>query len=380
MTRLRDLQLRIGELDPGPLNAITDVGGVRVGHTTLVTGEGALEVGKGPVRTGVTVVFPRAEPPWSAPVFAGIHRLNGNGELTGTHWVKESGILTSAVGLTNTHSVGVVRDALVKVDQRERGQDADFWALPVVGETWDGFLSDINGGHVTAEHVFAAVDAASSGRVAEGGVGGGTGMICHQFKGGIGTSSRVLAEANGGWHVGVLVQANHGRRSRLSLNGLPIGSVITDDVVPVPQMPQRFASLRSPGANIPEGSGSIIIVVATDAPLIPTQCERLAQRAGLGIARVGGVGENYSGDIVLAFSTGNDVPVHDPLPHPHQVQISMVPNHWISSLFDAVIEATEEAIWNAILAAETMTGRDGITAHGLEPDVLLDAVARLSPS
>jgi D-aminopeptidase len=370
-TRLRDLGLAVGGLEPGPLNAITDVPGVRVGHATIVEGDS--------VRTGVTVLFPRAEPPWAAPAFAGIHRLNGNGELTGSHWVKESGTLTSAIGLTNTHSVGVVRDALVQLDRRQRGPGADFWALPVVGETWDGFLNDINGAHVRAEHVFAAVDAASPGPVQEGGVGGGTGMICHQFKGGIGTSSRVLDEGAGGWVVGVLVQANHGRRTRLSLNGLPVGSIVTDEVVPVPQRPAGFAS---PGVDVrvPEGSGSIIVVVATNAPLIPTQCERLAQRAALGIARVGGVGENYSGDIAIAFATGNDVPSHDPVEHPLTVELSMVPNHWITPLFDAVVESTEEAIWNALVAADTMVGRDGVMAHGLEPELLLDAVARLSPA
>jgi D-aminopeptidase len=370
-TRLRDLGLAVGGLEPGPMNAITDVPGVRVGHATIVEGDS--------VRTGVTVLFPRAEPPWAAPAFAGIHRLNGNGELTGSHWVKESGTLTSAIGLTNTHSVGVVRDALVQLDRRQRGPGADFWALPVVGETWDGFLNDINGAHVRAEHVFAAVDAASPGPVQEGGVGGGTGMICHQFKGGIGTSSRVLDEGAGGWVVGVLVQANHGRRTRLSLNGLPVGSIVTDEVVPVPQRPAGFAS---PGVDVrvPEGSGSIIVVVATNAPLIPTQCERLAQRAALGIARVGGVGENYSGDIAIAFATGNDVPSHDPVEHPLTVELSMVPNHWITPLFDAVVESTEEAIWNALVAADTMVGRDGVMAHGLEPELLLDAVARLSPA
>ncbi len=377
VTRLRDLGLAVGELEPGRENAITDVPGVRVGHATIIEGDGPLEVGRGPIRTGVSVVFPRAEPPWAAPVFAGIHCLNGNGELTGSHWVRESGTLTSAVGLTNTHSVGVVRDTLVQLDRRQRAPGADFWALPVVGETWDGFLNDIYGAHVTAEHVFAAVDAAAPGAVQEGAVGGGTGMVCHQLKGGIGTSSRVLAESNGGWVVGVLVQANHGRRSRLSLNGLPIGSVVTEGVVPVPARPTSFAS---PGVDIPAGSGSIIVVVATNAPLIPTQCDRLAQRAALGIARVGGVGENYSGDIAIAFATGNDVPSHDPIDHPLRTQISMVPNHWLTPIFDAVVEATEEAIWNALVAAETMVGRDGVTAHGLDPDLLLDAVAKLSPA
>ena len=361
--RARSLGITIGSLEQGPLGAITDIDGVRVGHTTLTEGED--------VRTGVTVVIPPEEPLFAAPF-----RLNGNGEMTGLEWVRESGFLTTPIALTNTHSVGVVRDALVRVAVgREVAPD---WSLPVVAETWDGFLNDINGSHVKAEHVFAAVEAASPGPVQEGGVGGGTGMICHQFKGGIGTASRVLGESTGGWVVGVLVQANHGRRTRLSLNGLPIGSVVTDEVVPVPQRPAGFAS---PGVDVrvPEGSGSIIVVVATNAPLIPTQCDRLAQRAALGIARVGGVGENYSGDIAIAFATGNEVPSHDPVDHPLVTELSMVPNHWITPLFDAVVEATEEAIWNAIVAADTMVGRDGITAHGLEPELLLDAVAKLSP-
>jgi D-aminopeptidase len=339
------------------LNAITDVPGVRVGHTTLVEGDS--------VRTGVTVVLPHEGNPWEEPVFAGPHRLNGNGELTGLEWIRESGMLTSPIGLTNTHSVGVVHDALIasEVERREDGED--FWSLPVVGETWDGPLNDINGMHVRSEHARAALDAAAPGPVAEGNVGSGTGMICHEFKGGIGTSSRVV-EAAGGHVVGVLVQANQGRRERLRVEGVPVGADIPADVVPLPGVP---------GAQL---GGSIIVLVATDAPLLPGQCERLAQRAGLGIARVGGVGENSSGDLFLCFATGNrGLPAGDlAADNPPTVPLRMVPNGHITSFFDAVVEATEEAILNALCAAETMTGHRGTVAHELPTDLLLDAMAR----
>jgi D-aminopeptidase len=339
------------------LNAITDVSGVRVGHTTLVEGDS--------VRTGVTVVLPHEGNPWEEPVFAGPHRLNGNGELTGLEWIRESGMLTSPIGLTNTHSVGVVHDALIasEVERREDGEG--FWSLPVVGETWDGPLNDINGMHVRPEHAYAALDAAASGPVAEGNVGSGTGMICHEFKGGIGTSSRVV-EAAGGHVVGVLVQANQGRRERLRVEGVPVGAEIPADVVPLPGVPGA-----QPGR-------SIIVLVATDAPLLPGQCERLAQRAGLGIARVGGVGENSSGDLFLCFATGNrGLPAGDlAAENPPTVPLRMVPNGHITSFFDAVVEATEEAIVNALCAAETMTGHRGTVAHELPTDLLADAMAR----
>jgi D-aminopeptidase len=355
--RARELGIRIGTLPTGELNAITDVPGVRVGHTTLVEGDS--------VRTGVTVVLPHEGNPWEEPVFAGPHRLNGNGELTGLEWIRESGMLTSPIGLTNTHSVGVVHDALIasEVERREDGEG--FWSLPVVGETWDGPLNDINGMHVRPEHAYAALDAAASGPVAEGNVGSGTGMICHEFKGGIGTSSRVV-EAAGGHVVGVLVQANQGRRERLRVEGVPVGAEIPADVVPLPGVPGA-----QPG-------GSIIVLVATDAPLLPGQCERLAQRAGLGIARVGGVGENSSGDLFLCFATGNrGLPAGDlAAENPPTVPLRMVPNGHITSFFDAVVEATEEAIVNALCAAETMTGHRGTVAHELPTDLLADAMAR----
>jgi D-aminopeptidase len=355
--RAKELGIRIGTLPPGELNAITDVPGVRVGHTTLIEGEA--------VRTGVTVVLPHEGNPWEEPVFAGPHRLNGNGELTGLEWVRESGLLTSPIGLTNTHSVGVVHDALIAAEVDRRANGGDFWSLPVVGETWDGSLNDINGMHVKPEHARAALESAAAGPVAEGNVGGGTGMICHEFKGGIGTSSRVV-EAAGGHVVGVLVQANYGRRERLRVDGVPVGEEIPAEVVPLPGVPGA-----TPG-------GSIIVIVATNAPLLPGQCERLAQRAGLGIARVGGVGENSSGDLFLCFATGNrGLPAGDvAADNPPTVPLEMVPNGRITPFFDAVVEATEEAILNALCAAETMAGHDGTVVHELPTERLVAALER----
>lgn len=362
--RARDLGIVIGDLDPGRKNGITDVPGVRVGHTTLIRGEGPLEVGEGPVRTGVTVIVPHEEA-GTALLFAGAHRLNGNGELTGLEWVRESGQLSSPVAITNTHSVGVVRDALIAYQVRRRSGGETWWSLPVVGETWDGVLNDVNGQHVRAEHLWQALDGASDGPVVEGNVGGGTGMICHGFKGGIGTSSRVLP-AIGGYTVGVLVQANHGRRSRLGVNGVPVGREIPASDVPVPRV------------QASSGAGSIIVVVGTDAPLLPHQCERLAQRAGLGVARVGGAGEHSSGDLFLAFSTGNagNGALESGAPAPAAQHLQALTDDHITELFYAVIECTEEAIVNALLAAKTMTGRDGHTAHGLDPDRLVDVMRR----
>lgn len=366
--RARDLGIVIGVGIPGPHNAITDVAGVRVGHRTLVFGTGPLDRGTGPVRTGVTVIQPRGEAAWRSPVFAGSHRLNGNGELTGLEWVRESGLLCSPIGLTNSHSVGVVRDALVAEEIAASPRDRLFWSLPVVGETWDGVLNDINGQHVSAGHVVDAVARSASGSVAEGNVGGGTGMICHGFKGGVGTASRVVPADSGGYTVGVLVQANHGRRERLTVNGAPVGAAIDALEVALPDLPEAPGI---PGA----GGGSIIIVVATDAPLLPHQCDRLAQRAGLGIARVGGTGEHYSGDLVICFATGNRPLAVDYLElAPVQEPLAAVTAGPMDALFDAVIEATEEAIVNALVAAETMTGRDGIVAHALPHDRLIEVL------
>ena len=359
--RARDLGIVIGRHPTGPHNAITDVAGVRVGHVTLN------ETGPPSVHTGVTVVVPHPDI-WVEPVFAGHHRLNGSGELTGLEWIRESGELTTAIALTNTHSVGVVRDALVEAQVQVRGEGM-YWSLPVVGETYDGVLNDINGHHVCAEHVRDALASASDGGVAEGNVGGGTGMICHEFKGGIGTSSRVTETAAGQYTVGVLVQANHGRRELLRVNGVPIGQLIGPDRVPLPETPARYEP----------GSGSIIVIVGTDAPLLPHQCTRLAQRAALAIARLGGTGEQYSGDLMLAFATGNrGIPPYawDEDPHAPQPEIAlrMVAPQLMTRLFDLTIEATEEAIVNAMVAATTLTGRDGMTAHAIDHDLLRQAL------
>jgi len=363
--RARDLGIRIGQLPPGPRNAITDVSGVRVGHATIVRGDGPLRVGEGPVRTGVTVILTH-DGPANEALYAGSHVLNGNGELTGLAWIRESGMLTTPIGLTNTHSVGVVRDALVAADRRLHPGGDVHWSLPVVGETWDGYLNDVDGQHVTADHVFAALDAAGAS-VAEGNVGGGTGMKAFGFKAGIGTASREVPAASGSHTVGVLVQANHGRRARLRIDGVAVGEAIGLDVVPWP------------GGDAPAGgAGSVIGIVATDAPLLPHQCRRLAQRASLGVAMMGAAGENDSGDLFLAFATGNRgliVDESDEDPPPLRTVTALHDGH-IDPLFHAVIEAAEEAVVNALVAAETMTGRDGITAHAIPHDLLVGAMER----
>ena len=360
--RARDLGIRIGTLPAGPNNAITDVSGVGVGHTTLISGEGPLVVGKGPVRTGVTVIQPHDGKIWEEPVFAAPHRLNGNGEMTGLEWVRESGLLTSPIAITNTHSVGVVRDALVAWEVERRSVEQFPFALPVVAETWDGGLNDINGFHVRAEHVFQALADASMAQVDEGNVGGGTGMVAFGFKGGIGTSSRVVDD----YTVGVLVQANFGRRRRFSVAGVPVGEMLTGDVVP---LPSDVVAHRPPV----EGAGSVIVIIATDAPLLPHQCARLAQRATIGIGRLGGAGENSSGDLFLCFATGNRglPPPDDGQEHPRLIALQMLNDDEVDDLFYAVIEATEEAVLNAMLAGRTMTGRDGITVHALPHDELV---------
>jgi len=358
--RARDLGIKLGRLTPGRWNAITDVEGVRVGHTTLISGEGELRIGHGPVRTGVTVILPRPDDVAHNPVMAGYHVLNGNGEMTGTAWIQELGTINTPIALTNTHSVGVVRDALISYSV-ERGNLAydQTWSLPVVAETYDGLLSDINGMHVRPEHVYAALDSAASGPVAEGCVGGGTGMIAHGFKGGIGTASRVVAEQHGGWTVGVLVQANYGSRMLFRVDGVPVGREIPFSEVPPGGMPQN------------EGAGSIIVVVATDAPLLPSQCQRLAQRATLGVARMGGLGENSSGDIFVAFSTGNQGLAQvetDRTP----INVRMLPNGARTPLFEAAAEATEEAILNAMCMATTTVGINNHVAYALPLDRLCE--------
>jgi D-aminopeptidase len=347
MTRFRDLGLRVGLLPPGPLNAITDVGGVTVGMTTLIEGDGPLQVGQGPIRTGVTAIVPH--PGIGAePLFAGCHTLNGNGEMTGLEWVRESGCLTTPVAITNTHSVGVVRDAMVAYEVRGHPQRGAFWSLPVIGETYDGALNDINGMHVRPEHLFAAMDAAAGASVPEGGVGGGTGMICHDFKGGTGTASRRLEAGGRSWTVGALVQANHGDRERLMVDGVHVG-----EEIPYEELPSAWDQEEAIGRA---GEGSIIVVIATDAPLLPHQLDRMAQRAGLGIARVGGGGGNSSGDIFLAFSTANAgrMKSSKTAAQGEPLAVDMIPDGSITPLFWGVIEATEEAILNALVGGEKM--------------------------
>lgn len=338
---------------PGPLNAITDVKGVEVGHVTLISGEGPLKVGNGPVRTGVTAVLPRGQQS-NDPVFAGWFALNGNGEMTGTAWVDESGFLEGPVMLTNTHSVGLVRDAVIAWRVKQ-GQSNQAWSLPVVAETYDGFLNDINGFHVKEQHVFEVLEGARSGPVAEGNVGGGTGMVCYGFKGGIGTASRKLDEKAGGSTVGVLVQTNFGRRHQLRIAGTPVGLELTEDI------PYGLREADDPGAF-----GSIIVVVATDAPLLAQQLQRLTRRAALGIARTGGIAMNGSGDLLIAFSTANPGAAKPE----GLVQLTMLPNDAMNPLFEATVQATEEAIINALVAAETMRGADNHRVIALPHDRL----------
>ena len=376
--RARDLGVPF-DGTPGPLNAITDVGGVEVGQTTLITGEGTLVVGKGPVRTGVTMILPRGKGS-TDPVFAGWFALNGNGEMTGTTWVEESGFLEGPVGITNTHSVGVVRDAVI--DWMIRRPSAQPWALPVVAETFDGLLNDVNGFHVKAEHAIRALDGATSGAVAEGAVGGGTGMVCFGFKGGIGTASRRLPAQAGGYTVGVLVQCNAGRRSELRIAGAPVGREIAD-LTPcrvgsgtvtgfASGMRRCDATASTAGDERREGAGSIIVVVATDAPLLAHQLRRLAIRAALGVGVAGGKGENSSGDLMIAFSTANPRAAQDS----GRVRLEMVPNDLINPLFYATVQATEEAIVNAMVAAPTMTGANGARVFGIPHDRLRAALRK----
>ena len=339
--RAVDLGIRIGTMTPGPMNAITDVPGVGVGHRTVIEGDD--------VRTGVTVVMPRDGAVAADPVFAAPHRLNGNGEMTGLEWIRESGLLTSPIGLTNTHSVGTVHSVLVEHGIRVHPEQP--WALPVVAETWDGRLNDINGFHVRPEHVWDAIDAVSRGPVEEGSVGGGTGMVSFGFKSGIGTASRYAGEHI----VGVLVQSNFGRRDRFTVEGVPVGRFLGPDLVPLPAAPQSD-----------DEQGSIIVIGATNAPLLPHQCARVAQRIALGIGRLGGLGGNSSGDLFLFFATGN-----------HGADgLSMVPNDGLDDIFGAVVEATEEAVLNSMLASSTMTGRDGVTVHALPHDSVVEVLRR----
>jgi len=363
--RAREAGINIGRIPPGPNDAITDVDGVRVGHSTVMRGDGPLVVGEGPVRTGVTVICPREGWTREEPVFAGCHRFNGNGEMTGLEWIREAGILDTPVAITNTHSVGVVRDALIAAEFEDN--TGEYWCLPVVAETYDGTLNDINGQHVIVEHVREALADVRSGPVAEGSVGGGTGMICHEFKGGIGTASRKLTGDEGGWTVGALVQANYGSRRMLRVDGAPVGRVLTTERVPSPY--------EDGDTQAQPGTGSIIVILATDAPLLPIQCDRLARRASIGLGRAGGGCDDGSGDIFFAFATGNrGIPPSGMSGASATVPTRMVTNVYMTPLFHAAAEATEAAILNALLAAGTITGRGGITAHGLTSDLLLGAL------
>ncbi|MCU1751190.1 P1 family peptidase [Pseudomonas sp. 6D_7.1_Bac1] len=358
--RARELGISLGLGTPGPFNAITDVPGVRVGHSTLKD-----TVNGKQVRTGVTLIQPRPGHARQQPCFAGCHVLNGNGDATGLEWIREAGLLATPIAITNTHSVGVVRDALVALERDGLADPAVYWCMPTVMETYDGVLNDIWGQHVGPHHVREAAENATTGPVLEGAVGGGTGMICHEFKGGIGTSSRQLPAEQGGYTVGALVQANHGKRRELRVDGYPVGRQMSG-------MNSPFAEKGTPGM------GSIVVILATDAPLLPHQCQRLAQRASIGIARTGGGTEDSSGDIFLAFATGNqDLPPADygrkdlPLSTP----LDMLNNDHISPLFSAAAEAVEEAIINALLAGEDMRSDDGRQVDALKPEHLLRALS-----
>lgn len=360
--RARDLGIPF-EGTPGPLNSITDIKGIEVGHTTLISGEGKLQVGIGPVRTGVTAILPRGKQSANDPVFAGWFSLNGNGEMTGTTWVEESGFLEGPIMITNTHSVGVVRDAVIAWRVKQGRPDASgyWWSLPIVAETYDGFLNDVNGFHVKPNHVFDALDGAKTGAVPEGNVGGGTGMVCYGFKGGIGTASRKLDQNAGGYTVGVLVQANFGRRNQLRIAGVPVGTEITEGT-----------RSSNPAGPLSEDVGSVIIVVATDAPLIAHQLKRLARRAALGVARTGSTSGDGSGDIFVAFSTANP----EAAKTTGTVQLTMLPNDRMNPVFEATVQATEEAIVNALIAAETMTGADGHKVIALPHDRLKEVLKK----
>ncbi len=361
--RARNLGIPFGG-KPGQLNAITDVAGVEVGHVTLISGSGDLKVGSGPVRTGVTAVLPRGKK--YDPVFAGRYSLNGNGEMTGTTWVEESGFLEGPVMITNTHSVGIVRDAVIEWMYKNKIFDELndipdlFWALPVVAETYDGSLNDINGFHVKKEHAIQAITVAKTGAVDEGNVGGGTGMVCHRFKGGIGTASRLVQIGEDTFTIGVLVQANYGGRSTLTISGVPIGQEIQDLLPEI-----KFGEPK-------ESGGSIIVIVATDAPLLPNQMKRLARRVPVGISKVGGYGSNGSGDIFIAFSTANSGAAN----RDKKQVITMLPNDLMSPLFLGTVQATEEAIVNALIAAETIEGINGNTVYELPHDRLIQILKK----
>jgi len=357
--RARDLGIPF-DGTPGPLNAITDVAGVEVGYTTLISGQGKLVVGKGPVRTGVTAIIPRGHDSLNDPVYAGVFSLNGNGEMTGTNWVEESGFLEGPIVITNTHSVGTARDAVIAWRIKHGAADTSgyWWSLPLVAETWDGWLNDTNGFHVKAEDVFHALDSAHGGRIEEGSVGGGTGMICYEFKGGNGTASRKIEikadKDKKNYTVAAFVQANCGRRPSLTITGVPIGKEI-------------------PGFVYPQDTGSIIIVIATDAPLLPNQLKRLARRASLGLARTGSISGNGSGDLFIAFSTANpNVFAPDQVTH----SVQTIPNDLMDPVFSGTVQATEEAIVNALVDNQTMIGADNHRVEALPHDGLREILKK----
>jgi len=356
----------------GKLNAITDVAGVTVGHTTLIKGDGKLVEGKGPVRTGVTAILPRGKE--FDPVYANWYTLNGNGDMTGTHWITESGFLETPILITNTGSVGTVRDAAwqwMNTHHYYTPFYKNYWyAYPVVAETYDGIFNDINGQHVTREDVFHALDSAASGPVAEGGVGGGTGMMCYSFKGGIGTASRVIDKKSGGYTVGVLVQCNHGSRGQLTIAGVPVGKALQDTLpFTIDQEPTGTLSTKEKSET-----GSIIVVLATDAPLLPGQLKRLAQRIPLGVTRTGGIGGNGSGDIFISFSTANK----KAFSNDQEKQVTTMPNEIVSKLFEATIQATEEAIINALFAGKTLVGINGNTMYGLPKEAVIRVMKKFN--
>lgn len=362
--RVRDLGIKIGTLKIGQYNAITDVPGVLVGHSTIIKGKSIKGVTNGIVRTGVTVVYPHKDI-FEVPVFAGIHILNGNGEMTGTAWVEESGLLTTPIGLTNTHSVGIVRDSMISYvkESNELSKSTNDWMLPIIAETWDGWLNDINGMHIKKEHVYHALKSACSGFVEEGNVGGGTGMICYEFKGGIGTSSRLINIAKKSYKVGVLVQANYGKREQLLVEGVPVGQKI-----PISKIPGKSNVIKVEHSR----AGSIIIIVGTDIPLLPDQCRRLARRASLGLARMGSISENTSGDLFIAFSTGNKI--SSELLKKDIFPVYTIKANDLTPVFEAVVEATQEAILNALCAGETMSGILGRTIYELPKERLISII------
>ena len=351
---------------PGVFNAITDVQGVEVGYSTIITGKGENTVGNGPIRTGVTAIFPRGKAKKFSPVYANWYSLNGNGEMTGTTWVTESGFLETPIMITNTNSVGVVRDAVLKwyVDTDWYSGEDWWYTYPVVAETYDGFLNDIYGFHVKEKHVLEAIENSSSGQIAEGNIGGGTGMMCLGFKGGTGTSSRVLKIKDSSYTVGALVQSNFGAKRNLSIAGVPVGVALKDTLNSVFNGP--------PKSRRQEGDGSIIVIVATDVPLLPHQLKRIAQRIPLGIGIVGGRGSNGSGDIFLAFSTANEGAFN----RDNIASITSMPNDLLMPVFEATVQVVEEAIINAMIAAETMEGINGNTSYAIPHDVLVETLKK----